>query len=93
MNTVITSAISSLLAALLGGVFARLGLDPQTTAEIIGALAALIGVGIVVAYKAALHSSNAVIQAAAKLPEVEKIVVASPAKADAIPSDKVVSGN
>ena len=92
-NSVLNSLLTSLVTAALGGVIAKLGLDTETTAQIIGSIVAIIGAGVVIVWKAAMHSSNAVISAAAKLPEVQQIVLDDPAKAKAIPSDKVVPGN
>ena len=63
---VLTSAISSILMILLGGIASKLGWDAATTNTIIGALAALIialGIGV---WRAAARSKIAIIAEAAK---------------------------
>lgn len=63
---------------------------PDSTATLIVGVAGIVGTLIWTAYGTRL---NALIAAVAASPDVAKIVVANPAKAGAIASDKVVSGN
>ena len=63
---VLTSAVTSILMILLGGVATKLGLDAATTNTIVGALAAIIiAIGIAI-WRAASRSKNAIIAEAAK---------------------------
>ena len=67
MNTsILTSVVTSLLMAAIGGVAAKLGWDSMTTTTVVGAAATIIVAVLVTAWKAAQHSNNAVIAAAAK---------------------------
>lgn len=87
----IKSFIIGLLLTLLGGVAAKLGLDAATTTTLVTGVASGIVALIMILWRAASKSDNAIIATAAKIIAPDGGVIQVPAeKAAVIPAENVV---
>lgn len=86
------SFLTSIILSGIGGVATKIGIDAGTTQQIAGVAALVIVAVLIAIWKAALHSENKVIAAAAKAIAPEGgVIQTTPEKADAIPAPNVVA--